>query len=86
MVPVWVLLFSASMWGLSSLPLKAFAEYGLSGPLLACVAFGGPDSARKILSVQQLFFRINPKHPARSVCVTPLRVDDDGDEADRHFV
>jgi drug/metabolite transporter (DMT)-like permease len=40
MVPVWVLLFSASMWGLSSLPLKAFAEYGLSGPLLACVAFG----------------------------------------------
>ena len=39
-MPMWVLLFSASMWGLSSLPLKAFAEYGLSGPLLACVAFG----------------------------------------------
>ena len=28
------------MWGLSSLPLKAFAAYGLSGPLLALVAFG----------------------------------------------
>jgi len=40
MMPVWVLLFSASMWGLSSLPLKAFAAYGLSGPLLAGVAFG----------------------------------------------
>lgn len=40
MLPVWVLLFSASMWGLSSLPLKAFAAYGLSGPLLAGVAFG----------------------------------------------
>jgi len=40
MLPVWVLLFSASMWGLSSLPLKAFAAYGLSGPLLALVAFG----------------------------------------------
>ena len=40
MMPTWVLLFSASMWGLSSLPLKAFAEYGLSGPLLAGVAFG----------------------------------------------
>lgn len=39
-MPVLVLLFSASMWGLSSLPIKAFAEYGLSGPLLACVAFG----------------------------------------------
>jgi drug/metabolite transporter (DMT)-like permease len=40
MLPVWVLLFSASMWGLSSLPLKAFAAHGLSGPLLAGVAFG----------------------------------------------
>jgi len=40
MLPVWVLLFSASMWGLSSLPLKAFAAYGLSGQLLAGVAFG----------------------------------------------
>ncbi|NBX05258.1 MAG: DMT family transporter [Betaproteobacteria bacterium] len=40
MLPVWVLLFSASMWGLSSLPLKAFAAYGLSGPLLAGAAFG----------------------------------------------
>ncbi len=39
-LPVAVLLFSSSMWGLSWLPLKAFAEHGLSGPLLAMLSYG----------------------------------------------
>jgi drug/metabolite transporter (DMT)-like permease len=39
-LPVTVLLFSSSMWGLSWLPLKAFAEHGLSGPLLAMLSYG----------------------------------------------
>lgn len=39
-LPVAVLLFSSSMWGLSWLPLKAFAEHGLSGPLLAMLTYG----------------------------------------------
>jgi drug/metabolite transporter (DMT)-like permease len=39
-LPVAVLLFSSSMWGLSWLPLKAFAEQGLSGPWLALLTYG----------------------------------------------
>ncbi len=39
-LPVAVLLFSSSMWGLSWLPLKAFAEHGLSGPWLALLTYG----------------------------------------------
>ena len=39
-LPVAVLLFSSSVWGLSWLPLKAFAEHGLSGPLLALLTYG----------------------------------------------
>ena len=39
-LPVAVLLFSSSMWGLSWLPLKAFAEHGLSGPWLAMLSYG----------------------------------------------
>ena len=39
-LPVAVLLFSSAMWGLSWWPLKAFAEAGLSGPLLALLTYG----------------------------------------------
>jgi drug/metabolite transporter (DMT)-like permease len=39
-LPVAVLLFSASMWGLAWWPLKAFAAEGLSGPLLALLTYG----------------------------------------------
>jgi drug/metabolite transporter (DMT)-like permease len=37
---VWVLLFSSSLWGLTWWPLKSFAGYGLSGPLLAMLTYG----------------------------------------------
>lgn len=39
-LPVAVLLFSSSMWGLAWLPLKAFGNEGLSGPLLAALTYG----------------------------------------------
>ena len=39
-LPVAVLLFSASMWGLAWWPLKAFGDAGLSGPLLALLTYG----------------------------------------------
>ncbi len=39
-MPVFVLLFSSSMWGLTWLPLKGFAQAGLSGPLLAMLTYG----------------------------------------------
>lgn len=35
-----VLLFSASLWGLSWLPLKWFAAQGLGGPLVTLLAYG----------------------------------------------
>lgn len=35
-----VLLFSASVWGLSWLPLKAFIALGLSGPLVSLFTYG----------------------------------------------
>jgi drug/metabolite transporter (DMT)-like permease len=38
--PVLVLLFSSVLWGLSWWPLKAFAEAGLSGPMLALLTYG----------------------------------------------
>lgn len=38
--PVAVLLFSATLWGLSWWPLKAFAEAGLSGPVLVLLTYG----------------------------------------------
>ena len=41
MLPVWVLIFSASMWGLAWLPLKYFAGQSLSGPMVALLTFGG---------------------------------------------
>ena len=41
MLPVWVLIFSASMWGLAWIPLKYFAGQGLSGPMVALLTFGG---------------------------------------------
>lgn len=40
MTAVWVLLFSASLWGLTWWPLKSFASHGLSGPMLALLTFG----------------------------------------------
>ena len=40
MTPVWALLFSASLWGLTWWPLKHFAAHGLSGPALAMLAYG----------------------------------------------
>lgn len=40
MAPVWALLFSASLWGLTWWPLKHFAAHGLSGPALAMLAYG----------------------------------------------
>lgn len=39
-LPVAVLLVSASLWGLAWWPLKAFADAGLSGPLLALLTYG----------------------------------------------
>jgi drug/metabolite transporter (DMT)-like permease len=38
--PALVLLFSATLWGLSWWPLKHFAAAGLSGPLLALCTYG----------------------------------------------
>jgi drug/metabolite transporter (DMT)-like permease len=38
--PVAVLLFSASLWGLSWWPLKQFAASGLSGPVLSLWTYG----------------------------------------------
>ncbi|OGB19658.1 MAG: hypothetical protein A2W72_23565 [Burkholderiales bacterium RIFCSPLOWO2_12_67_14] len=35
-----VLLFSASLWGLSWMPLKGFIAQGLSGPLVALITYG----------------------------------------------
>ena len=40
MTAVWVLLFSSSLWGLTWWPLKQFAGYGLSGPMLAMLTYG----------------------------------------------
>ncbi len=39
-LPVGVLLFSSALWGLSWWPLKAFAEAGVSGPMLALLTYG----------------------------------------------
>jgi drug/metabolite transporter (DMT)-like permease len=39
-LPVTVLLFSSTMWGLSWWPLKAFGEQGLSGPWVALLTYG----------------------------------------------
>lgn len=39
-LPVFVLLFSCTLWGLTWLPLKGFAQVGLSGPLLAMLTYG----------------------------------------------
>jgi len=38
--PVLVLLFSSVVWGLSWWPLKAFADAGVSGPMLALLTYG----------------------------------------------
>jgi drug/metabolite transporter (DMT)-like permease len=38
--PVTVLLFSASLWGLSWLPLKGFAGVGVHGPVLVLLTYG----------------------------------------------
>jgi drug/metabolite transporter (DMT)-like permease len=35
-----VLLFSASLWGLSWMPLKWFAAQGLSGPMVSLISYG----------------------------------------------
>ena len=39
-LPILVLLFSASLWGLGWWPLKQFAAAGLSGPVLALLTYG----------------------------------------------
>lgn len=39
-LPVGLLLFSATLWGLSWWPLKAFAAMGLSGPALSLLSYG----------------------------------------------
>jgi drug/metabolite transporter (DMT)-like permease len=39
-LPVAVLLFSSSLWGLSWWPLKQFVSAGLSGPVLSMLAYG----------------------------------------------
>ncbi|MFP8780451.1 DMT family transporter [Hydrogenophaga sp. RWCD_12] len=39
-VATGVLLFSASLWGLSWMPLKGFIAQGLSGPLIALFTYG----------------------------------------------
>ena len=38
--PALVLLFSASLWGLSWWPLKQFSAAGLSGPVLCLMTYG----------------------------------------------
>ncbi|HET7792579.1 MAG TPA: EamA family transporter, partial [Rhizobacter sp.] len=38
--PVAVLLFSATLWGLSWWPLKGFAAVGLGGPVLVLLTYG----------------------------------------------
>jgi len=44
-MPVWVLLFSSALWGLTWWPLKGFASAGLSGPLLALLTYGAAGLA-----------------------------------------
>jgi drug/metabolite transporter (DMT)-like permease len=39
-LPVTVLLFSATLWGLSWWPLKGFAAAGLAGPVLVLLTYG----------------------------------------------
>ncbi|MGB4360295.1 MAG: EamA family transporter, partial [Rhodoferax sp.] len=39
-LPLLVLLFSSSLWGLSWWPLKQFVEVGLSGPVLSMLVYG----------------------------------------------
>ena len=41
MIPVALLVFSASLWGLAWWPLKYFASQGLGGPMVALLTFGG---------------------------------------------
>jgi drug/metabolite transporter (DMT)-like permease len=40
LLPISVLLFSATLWGLSWWPLKQFAAAGLSGPVLSLLSYG----------------------------------------------
>ena len=40
-MPVAVLLFASSLWGLTWWPLKGFAQEGLTGPALAMLTYGG---------------------------------------------
>jgi len=39
-LPLLVLLFSSSLWGLSWWPLKQFVEVGLAGPMLSMMVYG----------------------------------------------
>jgi len=39
-LPLLVLLFSSSLWGLSWWPLKQFVEVGLAGPMLSMLVYG----------------------------------------------
>ena len=39
-LPVVVLLFSSSLWGLSWWPLKQFVAVGLAGPVLSMLVYG----------------------------------------------
>jgi len=39
-LPLLVLLFSSSLWGLSWWPLKQFVEVGLAGPVLSMLVYG----------------------------------------------
>lgn len=53
--PAWptaVLLFSASLWGLSWWPLKGFAAVGLSGPMLSLLTYGVVGLAASVLLVR----------------------------------
>ena len=53
--PAWptaVLLFSASLWGLSWWPLKGFAAVGLGGPMLSLLTYGVVGLAGSVLLVR----------------------------------
>lgn len=44
-----VLLFSASLWGLSWMPLKWFAAQGLSGPVVSLISYGAVSLCALVL-------------------------------------
>jgi len=48
-LPLLVLLFSSSLWGLSWWPLKQFVDVGLAGPVLSLLVYGPVGLALSVL-------------------------------------